>query len=115
MKYFIKKSAKKKQEGPYSKEDLIQLLGSYKIGTKTLCKPANDNTNQFKLLKNVVPEVITGVEKLRDKIKKTKKDELKIDTKHIILTTEAYPKNLEIEKRLGIISSESALGACRTF
>lgn len=110
MKYFIKKTAKKKREGPYSKEDLVQLLGSYQIGTKTLCKPVDDHITRFKPLKNVLPEMVDGVEEQRKGIKKSEKDKLKIETKHIILTTEACPKDLEIKERLGIISSESALG-----
>lgn len=83
-----------------------------KVGSKTLCKPNDDKTNRFKPLEKVLPGVIEKVEKQRKNYRQTKREEnkLKPEIGDIILTTEAYPKDLKIKERLGIISSESALG-----
>lgn len=113
MKYFIKKSYKKKKEGPFSKKDLVQLLGSLNIGINTLCKPSDNSINEFKPLKKVLPEIVEKVEQKRKNYKKNHKakphvDQAELD--NIILTTETYSKDFEIKERLGIISSESALG-----
>lgn len=110
MKYFIKKSIKSEQEGPYTKDELAHLLESYKIGTKTLCKPINSDFSYFRPLHSVIPELTSGVNKEREELASSKKNEFDAILDQIILTTETYATDLMIAERLGVISSESALG-----
>lgn len=110
MKYFIKKSLKSEQEGPYTKDELANFLESYKIGIKTLCKPSNSDDSYFRPLNSVVPELTSGVNKEREELASSKNDTFDAILDQIILTTETYAADMEITDRLGVISSESALG-----
>jgi uncharacterized protein YbjQ (UPF0145 family) len=76
----------------------------YLIGNMTVCSDCQ---------KNNYSEVKVKSEKRGQKSEKFQEPEPKIDQAEldkIILTTETYSKDFEIKERLGIISSESALG-----
>lgn len=107
MKYFIKK--KLQVEGPYSKNELLEMLGSLKIGIKTLCKSETDEV--YKPLNKVIPELALEIKQKRNsRLASQKSVKSTKDLSHILVTTETLLLDFHIEKRLDIISSESALG-----
>lgn len=54
MQYYIK--PKKREKGPYMKEQLVNMLGSLKIGRKTPCRPDDGSTKRRFPLEKVVSE-----------------------------------------------------------
>ena len=112
MQYYIK--PKKREEGPYRKEQLVKMLGSIKIGRKTRCRPDDGSTKRASPLEKVVPEVVEAVQERRGKAKKTKREESGLRKEpldqRIMVTTEAALPDLDIEKRLLVVTAEVAIG-----
>ena len=112
MQYYIK--PKKREEGPYTKEQLVKMLGSLKIGRKTPCRPDDGSGKRTFPLESVVPEVVEAVQERRGKAKKTKREESGLRKEpldqRIMVTTEAALPDLDIEKRLSVVTAEVAIG-----
>jgi hypothetical protein len=73
MQYYIK--PKKREQGPYTKEQLVKMLGSLKIGRKTPCRPDDGSATRMFPLEKVVPEVVEAIQKQRGKAKKARREE----------------------------------------
>ena len=112
MQYYIK--PKKREEGPYTKEQLVKMLGSLKIGRKTPCRPDDGSTKRAFPLEKVVPEAVEAVQERRGKAKKTKSEESGLRKEpldqRIMVTTEAALPDLDIEGRLSVVTAEVAIG-----
>lgn len=112
MQYYIK--PKNREEGPYTKEQLVKMLGSLKIGRKTPCRPDDGSTKRAFPLENVVPEVVEVIQERRGKAKKTKREESGLRKEpldqRIMVTTEAALPDLDIEERLSVVTAEVAIG-----
>jgi hypothetical protein len=63
MKYYVK--PRRSVEGPYTEDELVDLLGRLKIGKKTACRSEDDPEGRFRPLSEVVPPVVDRIEDRR--------------------------------------------------
>ena len=121
MKYYVK--YKGKEEGPYTKNELRDLLGSLKIGRKTPCRQADGEMQRMLPLQKVVPDVVETIrdqrreanptryeKKRKEKVAQASDSEIETLAEGIITTTETSFSDLQIDERLEIITSEVAIG-----
>jgi uncharacterized protein YbjQ (UPF0145 family) len=112
MQYYIK--PKKREQGPYTKEQLVKMLGSLKIGRKTPCRPDDGSATRMFPLEKVVPEVVEAIQKQRGKAKKARREESGLRKEplgeRIMVTTETALHDLTIDERLTVVTAEVAIG-----
>lgn len=111
MKYYVK--PRRSIEGPYTEDELVDLIGRLKIGKKTPCRPEDAPEGAFQPLVQVVPSVVERVENRRND---QRENSLISSTptvppeQSIVVTTETAASDLSIDERLGIVTAEVAIG-----
>ena len=99
-------------EGPYTENELADLLGRLKIGKKTACRSEEDPEGRFRPLSEVVPDVVERIEnRRRDEQENSLRNVVPSDAPEpsVMVTTETAVSDLSIEERLGIVTAEVAI------
>lgn len=121
MKYYVRYRGQ--EEGPFTEDELRELLGSLKIGRKTPCRPADSNDRRMRPLEQVAPEVVGAIQRQRresnptryekerrERVEQASEEDIEALASDLIVTTETAFSELQITERLDIITAEVAIG-----
>lgn len=120
MTYLIKHGDQ--ETGPFTVEQIQEMLASMRIGRKTLCRPS-DGSARYAPLQDALPDVFQNVEQqraalmaartqrqMRTSLSSATPEEIELLAKDLIITTETAFSDLATDRRLGIISGEVVYG-----
>lgn len=106
--YYVR--VRRQESGPFTPEQIKGFLLAVQIGPKTPCRAEGDRS--MRTVQALLPEIVAEVERLRDENAPPRARAAQDDNRHraVLVTTEAAPVGLHIEKRLGIVTAEVVFG-----
>ena len=107
--YYIR--LRKEEKGPYSEDQLRDLLARLKIGRRTPCRPV-DGDGRWRDLERALPHLMERVDRRREDKAARRGERGPDDDRHrsVVVTTESAPVGLHIGERLGIVTAEVVFG-----